>query len=458
MTTIEKKLIKYNFSTGNDPKYIVVHDTGNPGKGADADAHYRYFNGGNRNASAHYFVDDHSIIQTVEDANASWHCGDGKGQYGITNYNSIGIEICINSDGDYNKAVQNAIDLVKFLMKKHNISLDKVVRHYDASRKNCPGTMSSNNWEKWNWFKGQLKEEAAPVEGLYRVRKSWDDAKSQVGAYKVLENAKAECDKNPGYSVFDEKGNKVYPLPSSVPEQPGETQPEQQLTLIMGKTEATAAQMVSYALKSNTKPLLPNCTIEELAQVFIEEAEVEGVRADVAWAQSLKETGYFKYGGIVLPEQNNYSGIGALNNNSKGEAAVFESPRIGARAQIQHLKAYASTEALKQPCVDPRFHLVKRGSAKYVEWLGYEDNPNGTGWAWPGKGYGYSIVGILKGILQEPKESKEATDTGNVPQWQKDAFKKLVEKKIINSPEFWEGRLGETITIGEVMGILANTL
>jgi hypothetical protein len=458
MTTIEKKLIKYNFSTGNDPKYIVVHDTGNPGKGADADAHYRYFNGGNRNASAHYFVDDHSIIQTVEDTNASWHCGDGKGQYGITNYNSIGIEVCINSDGDYNKAVQNAIELVKFLMKKHNISLDKVVRHYDASRKNCPGTMSSNNWEKWNWFKGQLKEEAAPASGLYRVRKSWDDAKSQVGAYKVLENAKAECDKNPGYSVFDEKGNKVYPLPSSAPEQPGETQPEQQLTLIMGKTEATAAQMVSYALKSNAKPLLPNCTIEELAQVFIEEAEVEGVRADVAWAQALKETGYFKYGGIVLPEQNNYSGIGALNNNAKGEAAVFESPRIGVRAQIQHLKAYASTEALKQPCADPRFHLVKRGSAKYVEWLGYEDNPNGTGWAWPGKGYGYSIVGILKGILQEPKESKEATDTGNVPQWQKDAFKKLVEKKIINSPEFWEGRLGETITIGEVMGILANTL
>ena len=337
MTTIEKKLIKYNFSTGNEPKYIVVHDTGNPGKGADADAHYRYFNGGNRNASAHYFVDDHSIIQTVEDANASWHCGDGKGQYGITNYNSIGIEICINSDGDYNKAVQNTIELVKFLMKKYSIPLDKVVRHYDASRKNCPGTMSSNNWEKWNWFKGQLKEEDAPVEGLYRVRQSWDDAKSQVGAYKALENAKAECDKNPGYSVFDEKGNKVYPLPSSAPEQPGETQPEQQLTLIMGKTEVTAAQMVSYALKSNTKPLLPNCTIEELAQVFIEEAEVEGVRADVAWAQSLKETGYFKYGGIVLPEQNNYSGIGALNNNSKGEAAVFESPRIGVRAQIQHL-------------------------------------------------------------------------------------------------------------------------
>jgi N-acetylmuramoyl-L-alanine amidase CwlA len=155
---IQKKLIKYNFSSGNSPEYIVVHDTGNTGKGADAEAHFKYFNGGDRQSSAHYFVDDHSIIQTVEDYNASWHCGDGKGKYGITNYNSIGIEICINSDGDYDKAVGNAIDLVKFLMQKYSIPIDRVVRHYDASRKNCPGTMSANNWAKWTWFKAQLSE------------------------------------------------------------------------------------------------------------------------------------------------------------------------------------------------------------------------------------------------------------------------------------------------------------
>ncbi len=460
MIKIQKKLIKYNFSKGNNPKYIVVHDTGNPNKGADAEAHYKYFNGGNRNASAHYFVDDHSIIQTVEDSDASWHCGDGKGKYGITNYNSIGIEICINSDGDYDKAVQSTIELVELLMKRHNISLDKVVRHYDASRKNCPGTMSSNNWAKWYWFKKQLKDNAnevpqpAPKEGLYRVRASWEDAGSQVGAYRVLENAKTECDKHPGYGVFDESGNKVYPLPSPAPEQPK----EEQGTLIMGHTEATVAQMVSYALKGNSAPLLPNCTIQELAQIFIEEAETEGVRADIAWAQSLKETGYFKYGGIVLPEQNNYAGIGALNNNSKGDAAVFESPRIGVRAQIQHLKAYASTEALKGECVDPRFHLVKRGSSKYAEWLGYEDNPNGAGWAWPGKGYGYDIVKILNSILQEPKETEEKPADDGVPQWQREALKKLVKNKVINTPEVWENRLGETITIGEVMGIIANML
>lgn len=230
----------------------------------------------------------------------------------------------------------------------------------------------------------------------------------------------------------------------------------QQLTLIMGTTQATVEQMVSYALKGNPNPKLPNCTIEELAQIFVEEAEVEGVRADGAWAQTLKETGYFKYGGIVLLDQNNYSGIGALNDNKKGEAESFESPRIGARAQMQHLKAYGSTENLKLSCVDPRFHLVRRGSAKYFEWLGYKDNPNGAGWAWPGSGYGYDIIKILNGILKEPKTESQENDS--VPKWQRDAFKKLVDNGVINTPETWADKLDKQITVGEVMGILANML
>lgn len=153
---IIKKLINYNFSNGNNPKYLVIHDTGNTGVGANALAHYNYFNGGNRDASAHYFVDDKEIIQIIEDYNCSWHCGDGYGQYGISNSNSIGIEICINSDGNYNKTFENTIKLTKLLMKKYNIPINKVVRHYDASRKMCPNSMSSNNWSKWNEFKNKL--------------------------------------------------------------------------------------------------------------------------------------------------------------------------------------------------------------------------------------------------------------------------------------------------------------
>ncbi|WP_235860780.1 N-acetylmuramoyl-L-alanine amidase family protein [Peptoniphilus porci] len=121
---IEKRLISFNYSKRRGmvkPIYIVVHDTGNVNAGADAMAHYRYFNGGNRKASAHYFVDDKRIVETVETTNASWHCGDGYGKYGITNSNSIGVEICVNSDGNYEKALENARIVIRFLIAFYNI-------------------------------------------------------------------------------------------------------------------------------------------------------------------------------------------------------------------------------------------------------------------------------------------------------------------------------------------------
>ena len=155
MLPIQKKIIKYNYSNRNGRKieYIVVHDTGNTGKGADVNAHFNFFNGADRQSSADYFVDDHSIGQFVEDWNYSWHCGDGKGRYGITNSNSIGIEICINSDGNYVQAVKNTAELVRFLMNKYNIDINHVVRHYDASRKSCPNQIIRGvdgiTWDKF---------------------------------------------------------------------------------------------------------------------------------------------------------------------------------------------------------------------------------------------------------------------------------------------------------------------
>ena len=175
--------------------------------------------------------------------------------------------------------------------------------------------------------------------------------------------------------------------------------PEMNFTRIMGEAVATAAQMTAHALGVNPAPKLPNCNVMQLAEMFLEEGRAEGVRGDVAWAQSLLETGYFKYGRIVTPDMNNYSGIGALYEDRPGFAARFDSPRMGVRAQIQHLKAYATVEALNGECVDPRFHLVVRGSAPYVEWLGAADNPGGRGWAFPGDGYGASIVMLLGRIL-----------------------------------------------------------
>ena len=97
------KQIAYNISNRNGTKikYIVIHDTGNTSPGANANSHYNYFNGGNRYSSADFFVDDKQAL-CVNDYYKyyTWHCGDGYGKYGITNENSIGIEICINSDGN----------------------------------------------------------------------------------------------------------------------------------------------------------------------------------------------------------------------------------------------------------------------------------------------------------------------------------------------------------------------
>ena len=112
MLPITKKLSKVNFSKGNDIKYIVLHDTGNIKDSDEGNA--KYFENENRGASAHYFVDDDSITQVVEDFNAAWHVGDGKGKFGITNYNSLGIEMCNVSNGLISeKTEQNAIELVK---------------------------------------------------------------------------------------------------------------------------------------------------------------------------------------------------------------------------------------------------------------------------------------------------------------------------------------------------------
>ena len=154
--------IKYNRSNrGGIPiRYIVVHDTGNPSRGANATAHYNYFNGGDRSSSADFFVDDTQVL-CVNDYYKyyTWHCGDGRGKYGITNRNSVGIEFCINVDSDRDKTLERTAQLVRELMQQLNIPIDRVVRHYDASRKNCPQSMSGNGWAQWYKFKEKLKGE-----------------------------------------------------------------------------------------------------------------------------------------------------------------------------------------------------------------------------------------------------------------------------------------------------------
>jgi len=151
---IEKMLIKNNFSTRNSVKikYIVIHDTGNKKKSANAINHFKYFDKPNVNASSHYVIDENHIIQLVEDKDASYHCGDGKGRFGITNSNSIGIELCVNEGNNWEITKEKAIFLVRILLDKYDLDKKNVVRHFDASLKICPNKMSAFGWREWTYF------------------------------------------------------------------------------------------------------------------------------------------------------------------------------------------------------------------------------------------------------------------------------------------------------------------
>lgn len=129
--------------------------------------------------------------------------------------------------------------------------------------------------------------------------------------------------------------------------------------------------------------------IQTFCEILYKEAIAENVKPEVVFGQAMKATRYLQYGGDVKPEQYNFAGIGAIGNGVPGES--FESVQIGLRAQVQHLKAYASVEPLNQDCVDPRFEYPTRGSAPYVELLGISENPNGKGWA-AAVGYGFSLM------------------------------------------------------------------
>ena len=169
--------------------------------------------------------------------------------------------------------------------------------------------------------------------------------------------------------------------------------------LIEGDTEVTVDQMVAYfeaSKKAYPEDVMRKggaATIRDFCQIYYEEAVAEGIKAEVAFVQAMKETGWLQFTGVVKAEQYNFAGMGATGNGVSGES--FKDVREGVRAQIQHLKAYGSTKSLNQTCVDNRFKYVERGSAIYVEWLSIPNNPKKKGWA-AANGYGVDIVKMIQ--------------------------------------------------------------
>lgn len=155
---------------------------------------------------------------------------------------------------------------------------------------------------------------------------------------------------------------------------------------IMGNSSTNIDQMVKFYNAHAQYPSFYSNTeapdIYTFCKIYDRECKIEGIKTEVAFCQAMKETNYLRYGGDVNISQYNFAGIGATGGGVSGN--TYSSVTQGIQAQVQHLKAYASTEPLKQICVDNRFNYVKRGSAKYVELLG-------TKWATDTE-YGYSII------------------------------------------------------------------
>jgi fibronectin type 3 domain-containing protein len=193
---------------------------------------------------------------------------------------------------------------------------------------------------------------------------------------------------------------------------------------IMGQSSVTVDQMVA-AFNASGHEYPDNIykdkgapTITDFANIVYQEAAAEGVKAEVLWAQVILETGWLQFNDTtVTADYCNFGGLGAVDNGGKREVCHFTDVGKGLRAQVQHLKAYASTEDLNNPCVDQRFNLVRRGVAVYVEWLGILENPSterdangnvvyvlgsdgkyyikhGYGWA-SGANYGNKIVNLI---------------------------------------------------------------
>jgi len=164
---------------------------------------------------------------------------------------------------------------------------------------------------------------------------------------------------------------------------------------IMGPPLAMKEQCVQHLLRNNPFPAI-TVTPEELVAFFYNEAIDEGIRPDIVFAQALLETGYFKFGGDVVPLQNNYCGLGTTGNGRGG--AWFFTAQIGVRAQVQHLLGYSSTMPPKKEIVDPRYTLVKH--SKHFGTVKTWTELNGK-WAVPGINYGQKILKIHEKIMLE---------------------------------------------------------
>lgn len=331
-------------------------------------------------ACVHGFIDgtDGVIYQTLPWNYRGWHCGSGRN--GSGNNTHIGVEMCEPSCIRYtggssftcsdmaaaravaNRTYEAAVELFAFLCGKYG--LDPMADGVVISHREGHGWgIASNHGDPEHLWNGLSM------------------GYSMNGFRLAVREA---MERSGGDSGVSGKG-----------------------TEIMGTAVASVEQMRGY-LRGVNVSVAP--AVLDMVPLYLAEGAAEGVRGDIAFAQSCLETGNFGFSGsAVTLEQNNFCGMGVVSNGVKGNS--FDSPLLGIRAQVQHLKAYACTKALVNSCVDPRFQYVARGAAPFVEWLGIRENPHGKGWA-ARAGYGDKILSILNRIVGNSGNAGTSDNTG----------------------------------------------
>lgn len=215
--------IKDNFSHNqnyypetNKRKYITIHETANTGVGANADAHANFINNG-ASETWHYTVDSEKAVCHYYHTTSCWAAGTYKG-----NTESIQIEMCINSDGDYSKTLQNTIELVKKIMKEENISADYVVQHHFWSGKHCPTLLrEGNSGMNWQQFIAGVKGQKVAPPKKQKVPKGWDGINKHGTLYKKVDKT---------FIVGDEKIETRIGSPFTSVKSGGHVQPKQKIT------------------------------------------------------------------------------------------------------------------------------------------------------------------------------------------------------------------------------------
>ena len=334
LVSADKYSVKCPYSM--TPEGITVHNTAN---NASAENEIKYMIGNNKQVSYHYAVDDKEIIQGILENRNAWHAGDGNGN---GNRKTIGIEICY-STGDKNKfekAQENAAEFVAYKLKEYGWDTDKVYTHKHWSGKHCPHrTLDEYGWEYFiNLVKKYMGKQTSPTVAseMYRVRKSWNDASSQIGAYTILENAIRAC--KDGYYVFDSKGNIIYPekeLQVAPPAPVKKSNTEIAQEVIAGKwgngaTRKTKLQDAGYdynAVQAEVERLMkkPEPSKPVLKSVDTIAAEVMAGKwgNGDARKKALTEAGY------------DYAAIqAAVNKLAKGESEPAPKPVLKTNAEI----------------------------------------------------------------------------------------------------------------------------